>query len=247
VIRLKALGPELSCRAIAMTFNRRFAQRKRMTVGRSFVAKTLREQAAEIHLLRRQLRGRWLTAGPRNVVWGLDLTGKADDTGRQHAILGLLDHGSRANLSLVALRDKTTITILRHLLDAVERYGKPQAVRTDNEAVFTSRLLRFSLWLLGIRHQRIDPHCPWMNGRIERFFGTLKQKLDRWAVPDDHALQASLAEFRAWYNHVRPHQHLAGRTPAEVWAGIDIHARLPKEERWFTAWDGLLAGYYLRR
>ena len=34
-----------------------------------------------------------------------------------------------------------------------------------------------ALRLMGIRHQRIDPHCPWQNGRIERFFGTLKPHL----------------------------------------------------------------------
>ncbi|NIP27488.1 MAG: DDE-type integrase/transposase/recombinase, partial [Phycisphaerae bacterium] len=68
---------------------------------------------------------------------------------------------------------------LRHLLDAIERYGKPKFLRTDNETVFTSRLFRFGLWLLGIKHQRTDKGCPWMNGRVERFFGTLKQKLSQ--------------------------------------------------------------------
>ena len=34
-------------------------------------------------------------------------------------------------------------------------------------------------WALGIRHQRTEPHCPWQNGRVERFFGTLKASLDR--------------------------------------------------------------------
>ncbi|MGH9509739.1 MAG: integrase core domain-containing protein [Terriglobales bacterium] len=54
-------------------------------------------------------------------------------------------------------------------------------------------------------------------------------------------LNAALVPFRFWYNHVRPHQHLAGRTPAEVWAGCD---RPVGDPRWFTAWDGLLGGDY---
>jgi transposase InsO family protein len=48
--------------------------------------------------------------------------------------------------------------------------------------VFTSVRFRLTLWLLGIQHQRIDPHCPWQNGRVEQFFGTLKEKLDQWEV-----------------------------------------------------------------
>ena len=55
-----------------------------------------------------------------------------------------------------------------------------------------------------------------------------------------------MGEFRCWYNHVRPHQNLAGLTPAEAWRGVDPYASEPREVYWFEAWDGLLKGYYLR-
>lgn len=90
-------------------------------------------------------------------------------------------------------------------------------------------------------------HCPWQNGRIERFFGTLKQKLDQWAVPDRPALTASLDLFVVWYNHVRPHQHLQGMTPADTWNGIDTRRRPARRRVWFEAWGGLLQGEYLQR
>ncbi|MEW8008578.1 MAG: integrase core domain-containing protein [Candidatus Thiodiazotropha endolucinida] len=90
------------------------------------------------------------------------------------------------------------------------------------------------------------PGCPWMNGRIERFFGTLKGKLNRWEVDSREQLEAALGLFRVWYNHVRPHQHLNGRTPAEVWAGIDCYVMPPWQCQRFEAWNGLLRGYYLR-
>lgn len=64
-------------------------------------------------------------------------------------------------LGLKALEDKASITLLKALILAIENYGKPKAIRTDNEAVFTSRLFNFGLWLLGIRHQRTMLHCPW--------------------------------------------------------------------------------------
>lgn len=62
-------------------------------------------------------------------------------------------------------RTKHLFTLLRVLCDAVEHYGKPRDIRTDNEAVFTSRLFRFGLWLLGIQHQRTEKYCPWMTCR----------------------------------------------------------------------------------
>jgi hypothetical protein len=65
-----------------------------------------------------------------------------------------------ACLTLNVLKQKTTITILRILLDCIEHYGKPKFIRTDNERIFTSRLFRFALWMLGIKHPPTDLGCP---------------------------------------------------------------------------------------
>lgn len=235
----------LSCRSLALVFNRRHAGQG-VRVGKTFVAELLKRHRAEIAYHRRHLRRRRYRAGRRNVVWGLDGTGKTDEAGKLHFLLGVLDHGTRRCLSLDALPDKRAATIARALCHAVACHGKPKAIRTDNEAVFRSREFLAALTRLGIKHQTTEPHCPWQNGRIERFFGTLKDKLDRWAVADAAALQASLAIFRGWYNHVRPHQHLGGLTPMEAWEGVDIR-RPPRRRLWFEGWDGLLQGEYLQR
>ncbi len=132
------------------------------------------------------------------------------------------------------------------------RQPKPEWVRQEVirlkalMPVFTSWLFRFSLWLIGVRHQLIEKACPWQNGKIERFFGTLKEKLAQWQVNSYEQLDGALAQFRFWYNHVRTHQNLDGRTPAEVWRGIDVFTKGHKQEYWFEAWDGLLTGFYLK-
>ena len=131
--------------------------------------------------------------------------------------------------------------MLRALLDAIEHFGRPRMLRTDNEAAFGSRLFRFALRYLGIRHRRTAPMAPLQNGRIERLFATFKQRILPWfdqaGVPDD--LAPDLALLRAWYNHARPHQHLDGLTPALVWAG-----RLPAgQPRYVSEWNGLLTGF----
>jgi transposase InsO family protein len=251
IVRMKALMPDAGCRRIADTFNRRFARhaelKHRATVGKSFVAETIRKHQYEIATLRRTIRHRVPPPLPRNLVWAMDLTGKGDSTGDTHLILRLIDRGSRALLNLTALPDKASWTLFGHLFLAIGKFGKPTAIRTDNESVFTSRLFRAVLKLAGIRHQRSDPGCPWQNGRIERLFLSLKEKLDCLEVASFTALSSALPAFRFWYNHVRPHQHLQGKTPAEAWAKIDPYAKPVKQELWFEAWEGLLTGYYLRR
>ena len=111
----------------------------------------------------------------------------------------------------------------------------------DNEACFVSATMQIALGLLGIRLQRIQPRCPWQNGRVERFFGTLKQKLSRIAIVDSDDLRTKLAELRCRYNHARPHQHLYGRTLAEAWAGRTKATGTPT---YFSGWNGRLVGWF---
>jgi transposase InsO family protein len=247
LVHLKALMPDAGCRAISDVFNRRFAAKRRMTVGKTFVSDVMREHRYEIEVARRHIKNAQPKPLPKNLIWALDLTGKGTLDGRTRLVLGILEHASRAALCLEALESKSSWTLISKLIEAIRRYGKPRAVRTDNEAVFTSRTFGFALTLLGIRHQRTDPGCPWQNGRAERFFGTLKEKLDRLAVDSLEGLNEALVEFRFFYNHVRPHQNLAGLTPSESWTGEAPFTRLSAHEYWFEAWDGLLSGYYWRR
>lgn len=237
---MKAFSPDLSCRLLAECFNRRFADR-RMSVGKSFVATVLRQSRGEIARLRRTLKHRVPRPMPCSRTWGLDLTGKTDLSGRQRIVLGLLDHGSRACLQLSTLPDKRSLTILRELIRAFRHLGLPRHIRVDNEACFNSRLMKTALTLLGVRLQTIALHCPWQNGRIERFFGTLKQHLDKIIPVDGDDLQCKLIEFRTWYNHARPHQHLLGHTPAEVWSGRGKSTQAPHR---IEIWGGLITGWW---
>ncbi|MDD5385118.1 MAG: integrase core domain-containing protein [Gallionella sp.] len=262
IIRLKALMPEAGCRSIADLCNRRFAVSRKVTVGKTYVHQTLQQHDYEIQILRRNLKHAKPKAVPCNLIWGIDLTGKTDTNKNLHALLGILDHGSRALLHLQALRDKTSHTLIASISQVIRTHGKPKIIRTDNEAIFTSKAFRVGLKKLGIRHQRTDPGCPWQNGRIERFFGTLKQTLDQTIYSPlplagegqgervremvRKQLNRDLDTFRYWYNRIRPHQNLNGQTPAEAWNGIDPYAKPPTQEHWFEAWDGLLMGYDLR-
>lgn len=61
-------------------------------------------------------------------------------------------------------------------------------------------------------------------------------------IEDDVQLDKQLPTFCWWYNQVRPHQSLGGRTPAEVWLGVEP----PKTSNWnyVSLWHGALRGIY---
>lgn len=177
-----------------------------------------------------------------NRVWGLDLTFVTDVSGKQKIILGIIEHASRACLSLQALPSKHSPMIVLKIIEAVRLYGFPKNIRTDNERIFTGVFFTWALLMLGIQHQRTKLASPWMNGRVERFFGTLKGKLNEIVVENNKGLEPQLNTFRLWYNHIRPHYHLYGKTPSEVWSRKAI--LLKRKATFFSTWHGLLTGYY---
>jgi hypothetical protein len=137
--------PQAGCRIIAHHFNRRWAARRATTVSKTDVADTCRKHQYLIYATRRKLKHRVPRPIPRNRVWGCDLLTKTDQQGQPHLALAILDHGSRACLRLQRLADKSSWTLLQELAQVVKRYGRPQSLRTDNDAVLVSRVFRFGL------------------------------------------------------------------------------------------------------
>jgi len=242
IIKLAALYPTYSGHKLAFVFNRLYATSKGMTVSKSWVYKTLSRYKHDVLLERRRIKAKPPAPIPRYKLWQMDLTQIKNNNNQPHRVFGCIDAGTRACVGLMSVRRKTSIALLRALLNLIEQYGQPKFLRTDNEACFTSKLFRFGLWFLGIKHQTTEVACPWQNGRIERFFGTLKQHTKQVIIPANE-IASSLYIFRNWYNHVRPHQNLNGGTPAEAWSGKGPNQR---GNGWHVSeWDGVLEGIYM--
>ena len=163
---------------------------------------------------------------------------------KEQQILGVIDSGSRALLKLQHLKNKSTINIIRALLDTIELYDKPKVIRSDNESVFTSKLMSIVLYILGVKHQTTQIASPWQNGRIERLFLTMKQSFTDLVFPTTKSLEKGLKEFRFFYNHIRPHQHLNYSTPNEVWNNKPIANSKTHEALYFNVLCGNVAGFY---
>ena len=103
------------------------------------------------------------------------------------------------------------------LLDRlVERYGKPERLRSDNGPEFISQTLQDWCAENRVILHWIEPGKPTQNAYIERFNGTFRRE-----VLNANTF-GSLAQVRrtadAWlveYNTERPHQALQFMTPAE--------------------------------
>lgn len=162
------------------------------------------------------------SASPTHRIWGMDITYV-----HQCPVLGILDHGSRFAVSLTPLVNKSAWILLGHLFIAIGKYGKPKAIRTDNEPVFVSQRISFFLKLFKIIHQKTDKHSPWQNGRIERFFGSLKRALRI----QPHLNGKLLFVWLHYYNTDRPHQHLNNKTPAEIFYSAKYNRYLSRANK----------------
>jgi putative transposase len=243
VLALACELPRAGYRTLAYCFNLRHASQpdghgRAVSVSKSFVSGLLREQ--RLAAVRACQRAYAVKREPIQTTWGMDLTGLPTMDGSSVAVFGVIDHGSRAILSLSPVVRRNSLVLLGKLLIAMGSYGLPRAVRTDNEAVFKSFMFKGILKLLGVRQQFTALASPWQNGRIERFWRTLKFELQTKARPSlaqgiavqtrmkfasVAAMGCLLEAFKDGYNGQRPHQSLKGATPADVWNGQVKKAR----------------------
>jgi transposase-like protein len=121
---------------IAAEFNRQHAC-SGMTVCPSTVRTWLRKYAIEMTEVQRATRNQVPRHMPANRCWGVDATGKADASGEEHFIFGIIDHGTRRNLVMTRMVEQTSTALVQQVLMAIEKYGKPRRIKTDNAAVFT--------------------------------------------------------------------------------------------------------------
>jgi putative transposase len=144
-----------------------------------------------------------------NMLWHTDWT---DCPFTKSKLIAFIDDNSRFIVHAEYFSNATTNNTILAFKHAIERYGKPQAILTDNGTQFTpARAERgpFTTWCeeQGIKHVLGRVHHPQTNGKIERWFGTYKQEYDNRF--------SCLNDFVKFYNEVRLHQGIHYATPLE--------------------------------
>jgi transposase InsO family protein len=131
----------------------------------------------------------------------------------------LVDDHSRLAYSEI-LPDEKAPTCTGFLVRAAAHFAhhgitQIDAVMTDNHWSYTrNSTLPGVLEDLKAKHVLIKPHCPWQNGKVERFNRTLQTEWAyRQAFTSNDDRTAALAPWLAHYNTRRRHSALGGLPP----------------------------------
>lgn len=173
-----------------------------------------------------------------NDVWTIDFKGwwlAAD--GKRCDPLTVRDAHSRYVLALKLMGRCTGPQVRAVMTQLFRRHGVPKAIQCDNGSPFISSqsragLTRLSAWWvsLGIRVIRSRPGCPQDNGAHERMHVDVAGDLQANPAASFALQQRACDRWRQMFNHVRPHEALAGKTPSEVYKS----ARAPLRPRAFS-------------
>jgi putative transposase len=159
-----------------------------------------------------------------NDLWTVDFKGWwLAHNGERCEPLTLRDAFSRFVLAAALLESTRTATVKPVFERLFAKYGMPKAILSDNGSPFgcTSApwgLSELSAWWvsLGIEVLHSRPGCPQDNGGHERVHVEMLQ-LQEESAPTRQAQQLLCDEWRNKFNHRRPHEALAMKTPAEVY------------------------------
>jgi transposase InsO family protein len=114
-------------------------------------------------------------------------------------------------------RGVTCAGFLERAAEVFWSYGITRIERVMTDNAFGYRLssdFQAQLARLGARHILIRPHCPWQNGKAERFIRTLQAEWSYARIYRSNTERATaLPQWLEHYNTARPHQGLGGSTP----------------------------------
>jgi putative transposase len=177
---------------------------------------------------RRHATGRTALSRPTepNALWCADYKGEFMLGNRRYCYpLTITDFASRYLLTCEALlttQEKFAFIVFERTF---KEFGLPSVIRTDNGVPFASAhaiygLSKLSVWWLrlGIQIERSKPGHPQDNGRHERMHLTLKKEATKPAAANVLQQQARFDTFVERFNLERPHQALAMKVPADVYA-----------------------------
>jgi len=155
--------------------------------------------------------------------------------GERKYVTAFIDDRSRYVTCFGIFDNQTTEYTIEVLERGIEEYGVPNQIVTDNGSQFCSprnglpENHDFEKFLIehGIKHIRSRVSHPQTNGKIERFFKEVEERIDKFG---------SLEAIVEWQNKIKPHRSLYGLTPEEVfWNALPPERVLNYVCSWF--WD----------
>ena len=175
-----------------------------------------------------------------NDLWQIDIAG-VQTVGHVEKVylIALLDDHSRFIVSAEYFKDQKGMNVIKVIRDAVMAYGRPNQILADNGAQFRNIIgelgTKYTRLLenLGVKPIFAMPRHPETKGKLERWFGTVKQMFlseARFKVKNDlnsnlTDLNQMLKKWVDWYNTKKSHRSLPGKCPP-VKRFLDVEDRI---------------------
>jgi transposase InsO family protein len=159
----------------------------------------------------------------------------ASDSSRYY-LLAVVDDATRIAWAEV-MTDITALSAMFAALKSINEINQRyhiqfQEMLTDNGPEFGTKASASKdqhpferlLAELGIKHRYTRPYRPQTNGKVERFWRTLHEDLIEGTYFSSIGhFREELFKYILYYNHLRPHQALDGKTPNDF---NQIHQRI---------------------
>ena len=172
------------------------------------IHRVMREMGVAREEPKKQRRRKWIRYERKysNSLWHTDWT-LIEGMGW---LIAYLDDASRFVLAYGLFPEATSGHAVEVLKEAIREHGKPASILTDRGIQFYASEVEerergstpFERYLVENEIRQILGRVshPQTNGKVERFFGTVKQKLPRFDGDIDRLI--------LWYNTKRPHMSL---------------------------------------
>jgi len=147
--------------------------------------------------------------------WSIDFMSDQLANGRRFRVLTAIDQVSRECVCLDVAQRLPADAVTRALDRAIEVYGQPMVITSDNGTEFTSSVFDQWAYSRGIELDFVAPGRPMDNGLIESFNGKLRDECLNMNWFESLAEATRVIErWRVEYNETRPHSSLGNRAPA---------------------------------
>src|SRR6266516_3642892 len=140
-------------------------------------------------------------------------------------VITIFENFSRMVLSSTISPTQNQWDYLSVLVDAIRRYGAPEAVVTDGGGIFYSNVALELYEMLGIRKERIEPGEPWQN-YAETLF-SIQRRLGDNAFSNARTWPEIQQAHQTWWKNYNVEHHYAHRerqdgrhSPSDVLRGV---------------------------
>ena len=160
-------------------------------------------------------------AGRRGDVWSWDFVEDQTELGTRFRVLTVIDEYTRELLAVHVAWSIRAVDVITVVEAAMERFGVPEHLRSDNGPEFIAYAIQDWLRERGVKTIYITPGSPWENAYIESFHDKFRDEcLNRELFGSLLEARVIIEQWRVEYNGLRPHSALGYVTPNEFAARI---------------------------